>query len=86
METLKFYADTPRGEKNKQFTWTIKGMVDLTDRLKYFIKKGFYIRAAWYEYTDPETKLRENQKIDMMQFYTDLHDKQPDTQASFIKE
>jgi len=86
METLKFYADTPRGEKNKPFTWKINSILDLPSRLEYFIKKGFEIRSAWYEYTDPETKERQNQKIDMVQFYQDLYDKQPDKQVLFTKE
>lgn len=85
METLKFYADTPRGEKNKPFTWKINGMTDLKDRILYWIKKGYYIRAAWYEYTDDLTKEKDNQKIDLMQFYTDIHDKQ-DPQVLFTKE
>jgi hypothetical protein len=85
METLKFYADAPNGEKNKQFTWKVNSILDVKARLEYFIKKGYDIRAAWYEYTDPETKQRENHRIDMVQFYTDMHDKQ-EPEVLFTKE
>ncbi len=69
MERLKFYADTPDGKKNKFFCWTINDILDLPARLNYFANKGYYIRAAWYEYVDDETKVKENQEIDLVEFF-----------------
>jgi hypothetical protein len=68
MERLKFYADTPRGEKNKYFCFKINSILDLEGRLIYWLKKGMYIRSAWYESIDEETGLIQNQKIDLVKF------------------
>lgn len=46
---LKFYADTPQGEKNKLFSWYVKNFGHAIDLAAYFIEKyNFNIRAAWY--------------------------------------
>lgn len=44
---IKFYADTPRGERNKLFKWRCHGANGIRACLMNFIKKGFYIRAAF---------------------------------------
>lgn len=44
---LKFYADTPRGERNKLFCWKLKKPENLSICLAYFYLKGFRYRAAW---------------------------------------
>ena len=68
MERLKFYADTPRGDKNKFFCWKIDSILDLEKRLLYWMEQGYYIRAAWYEYVDEETGEKQNDKIDLIEF------------------
>ncbi len=46
---VKFYADTPRGEKNKLFTFKVQNYEHATDLAAKFVQeKGFIIRAAWY--------------------------------------
>jgi hypothetical protein len=45
--SIAFYADTPRGEKNKLFFFKIPSEKIAKRRLKYFKNKGFLIRAAW---------------------------------------
>lgn len=68
IERLKFYADTPTGEKNKYCCWDISSIMDLEDRLIYFMQKGWNIRAAWYEKIDTDTgEVKENSKIDCLQ-------------------
>lgn len=71
MERLKFYADTPDGKKNQRFCWTINSIVDIPARLNYFTNKGYYLRAAWYEYVDEETGEKDNQQIDLIEYYED---------------
>jgi len=44
---LKFYADTPKGERNKLFKWRCHGPNGVRLCLLRFIKKDFYIRAAY---------------------------------------
>jgi len=46
---LIFYADTPKNEKNKLFKWDIVSIIYWRERLKYFIKKGFIMRAVYLE-------------------------------------
>lgn len=46
---LLFYADTPRGEKNKLFRWSIVSIIYWRQRLEYWIRKGYVIRAAYVE-------------------------------------
>jgi len=62
-ERLKFYADTPRGEKNKQFCFKI-GLLTLKDSIKRFIIKGFVLKSVYYEKIDTGTgELLENTRI-----------------------
>jgi len=65
---LKFYADTPRGEKNKYFCFSINSIMDIEARLLYWMQKGFYVRAAYYEFVDDETSETTNQQIDLIEF------------------
>lgn len=44
---IKFYADTPRGEKNKLFRWRSFGPNGVRNCLLNHIAKGFIIKAAW---------------------------------------
>jgi len=47
---LKFYADTPRGEKNKLFIYNVSHYEHAIDLVAKFVQKyGFTIRAAYYE-------------------------------------
>jgi hypothetical protein len=46
---IKFYADTPRGETNKLFTFNVKNRIGATNAIERFKKHGFNIRAAWFE-------------------------------------
>ena len=49
-ERLKFYADTPAGDKNKLFVFNVTGFEHAIDLAAKFVQeKGFRIRAAWYE-------------------------------------
>lgn len=43
---LSFYADTPSAQ-NVPFTWRIYSPNEAPERLKYFLRKGYKIRAAW---------------------------------------
>lgn len=54
-ERLKFYADTPEGERNKYFCWKISSIATLKDALWGFLDRGWNIRAAWYEKIDCST-------------------------------
>jgi hypothetical protein len=60
---LIFYADTPKDEKNKLFKWDIVSIVYWRERLKYFIKKGFFIRAAFVEEINTKTGEVTNTRI-----------------------
>jgi hypothetical protein len=63
-ERLKFYADTPKGDNNKFFCFKVD-ILNLEPALFRFWKKGFNIRAAWYEKINTETGDVENLKIDI---------------------
>ena len=63
MEKLKFYADTPRGERNKLFCWDVS-ILHLEDAIFRFFARGFVIRAAWYENVNQETGRVTNERID----------------------
>lgn len=65
IEYLKFYADTDT-EKNKMFCWKINSIIDLPDRLRYWMKK-VYIRSAFYECRENNVVI-ENRKIDLVNF------------------
>ena len=62
VERIKFYADTPRGEKNKFFCFSIE-LLSLEQSIKNFLSKGFNIRALWYEKTNTDTGEVENTRI-----------------------
>jgi len=51
---LKFYADTPRGDINKLFTFKVNNTADARAALRRFDRKLFRIRAAWYQ-TSPKS-------------------------------
>lgn len=62
-DRIKFYADTPRGEKNKLFCFKAD-LLTLEETLMRFLRKKFVIRAAWFEQIDTETgELLTNQRI-----------------------
>ena len=47
---LKFYADTPRGERNKLFVFNIRDYEHAIDLASKFVREyHFKVRAAWYE-------------------------------------
>jgi len=82
-ERVKFYADTPRGEKNKLFCFKVD-LITLKETIKRFMIKKFVIRSAWYEKIDTGTgELIENTRIpsdslqeifdEMMKEYTPKH-------------
>jgi len=49
-QRLKFYADTPRGERNKAFSYPVKDIDHAIDRAAYFVQElRFEIRAAYYQ-------------------------------------
>ena len=54
IERVKFYADTPKGEKNKQFCFKV-GILELPEAIKRFHKAGYSIRALWYEKIESDT-------------------------------
>ena len=64
IERIKFYANTPMGEKNKYFCFKTD-LLNLENCLFRFFKKGFEIRAAWYEKINIETGEIENLKLDL---------------------
>ena len=78
-DRLKFYANTPRGERNKLFCFKIVSIIHLEEALGRFFMKGFDIRAAWYERIDKNTReVRENTKIDVhktIEMYLDNQEK-----------
>lgn len=62
-DRLKFYADTPRGEKNKMFCFKVDQLT-MAETLKRFLGNNFVIRACWYEKIDTETgEVIENTRI-----------------------
>jgi hypothetical protein len=67
---LKFYANTPNGEVNKRFTWIISDWTKISERLRYFQKKGFTIIKAYYEVVNDEGK-KGNHEIDLKIFLSD---------------
>ena len=69
IERLKFYADTDK-EKNKYFCFKISSILDLENRLLYWMKK-VYIRSAWYECIE-DGEVVSNDRIDIVNFY-DTH-------------
>lgn len=53
-ERLKFYADTPKGEKNKLHCFKVS-LFTLEDAYFRFLATGYNIRASWYEKIDTES-------------------------------
>ncbi len=48
-DLVRFYADTPRGEKNKKFAFQVQNYEHAIDLAAFFVQeKGFIIRAAYY--------------------------------------
>lgn len=48
-QKVKFYADTPRGDKNKLFTYPVKDYEHAFDLVAKFVQdKKFIVRAAFY--------------------------------------
>ncbi len=48
-ESLKFYADTPSGERNKLFVFRVSNYEQAIDHAAKFVQVNkFKIRAAWY--------------------------------------
>jgi len=60
---IKFYADTPRGEINKLFTFNVKNRIGATNALERFKRYGFTIRAAWFETSRQSISGYSNQRI-----------------------
>jgi len=62
-ERIKFYSDTPTGEKNKYFVFSCPFL----DSMKFLMQKhsqGWHIRSAWYElYDSSRNKSIINQRI-----------------------
>ncbi len=62
-ERIKFYADSPKGEKNKQFCFKTN-LLCLEDSVKRLFIQGYSFRAVWYEKIDSETgEIIENTRI-----------------------
>lgn len=83
-ERLKFYADTPRGEKNKYFCFDVS-IIHLEDAIFRFFAKGFHIRAAWYENINTEYGQVENQKINVQELFDKFCDLPPREKRLYIK-
>jgi len=83
-ERLKFYADTPRGERNKLFCWDVS-IIHLEDAIFRFFARGFNIRAAWYENTNSKTGQKENQRINIEELFDKFHSLSPKEQGLYLK-
>jgi len=62
--SVNYYADTPRGDKNKLFSWRVNGLSGAHTHLKKRLKQDFIIRAAYYVRKQGNTVLQ-NQKINL---------------------
>ena len=68
-ERLKFYANTPKGEKNKYFCFNVS-LLQLEESIFRFIKRGYYIKSAWYECINTETgEILENSRITLQDVF-----------------
>jgi len=66
VERIKFYADTPQGQKNKFFCFTLRTIMDIEAAIFRFLRKGFYFRSCWYERINKETgEVIENTRVNM---------------------
>jgi len=83
-ERLKFYADTPRGEKNKLFCWTVS-ILSLQEALFRFFSEGYVIRAAWFEMLNTETGETENTRINVQKEFDTFCDLPPKERKRYIK-
>jgi hypothetical protein len=73
-EQLKFYADTPRGEKNKYHCYACS-LLHLQETLSRFFEKGYNVRAAWYQSLDTETgAVISNERIDVPKLFDEFYD------------
>jgi hypothetical protein len=59
---ISFYADTPKGEKNKHFTFKVTYSQRYSAVYK-FIEKGFKIRACWYVLKDDSGHVLRNERL-----------------------
>lgn len=74
-EQLKFYADTPKGEKNKLFCFEVN-LLELENAVKRFLIKGFNIRAAWYQKTNIITgEIKENTRLNIENIQNSITEK-----------
>lgn len=65
LERLKYYSDTPRGEKNKYFVFECN-ILKVKEFLFLRIQEGHKIRACFYEkITLPDRVVIENKKINL---------------------
>jgi len=66
VERIKFYADTPQGEKNKFFCFNLRTVMDIEAAIIRFLHKGFYFRSCWYEKINKSTgEVLENTRVNM---------------------
>ena len=72
LSRVKFYADTPMGEKNKYFCWDIDSILSAEETVLRFMAKKWVIRAVWFENINTETgEITDNLRFNM----SDLLDK-----------
>jgi len=62
-ERIKFYADTPSGDRNKLFCFNLTSILTLKNCIFRFFAKGYNFRSVYYEKIDYETGKCENQRI-----------------------
>ena len=62
---LKFYADTPAGDRNKLFVFSVQNITHAIDLAAKFVQeKKFIIRAAYYE-NPKKTSVRIDKLFDL---------------------
>lgn len=75
-ERIKFYADTPRGEKNKLFCFDTS-VLTLKETVWRFFNQGWSIRSAWYENINLTTgEVIENTKLNVQSMFEEWCDEQ----------
>ena len=72
-EKIKFYADTPKGEKNKLFVFSCN-ILSLEDCLYRFILKGFYIRSAYYQLEKDDGEIINTKIKNISDYYSKAND------------
>lgn len=75
-ERLKFYADTPRGEKNKLHCFYVSAF-KLKDALFRFWARDYHIRSAYYDKTNTETGENENIQIPLEVYFDEFLNLKP---------